>query len=269
MRKTTKKIVVMMVTAVLLTSCATGGGTKEDLGRIVGGFIGGAVAAKGSKKKNRAAAIVIGAGLGAIIGGRIGANLDARDRAALAKKIKQSASSNRPVAWRSNHSKSSAVITPVQTRKKEVRGNVQVRRVQAPARRVTTNLVVKRAPHQSAKNEVVFTKDERLAILALTRNGQWARVKNSKGQTGYVKKQDLAKRTKGSRRTRSRVKNEAKVKTRNAQNELPMVVSRTVSEAPAVIQVACRKVRVRSKVNGRVVEDYVETCQSPDGSWGA
>ena len=53
---------------------------REAIGAVVGGVIGGAVGARTASEENRTVAIIIGAAAGALLGSRIGRELDDADR---------------------------------------------------------------------------------------------------------------------------------------------------------------------------------------------
>jgi surface antigen len=53
---------------------------REEIGAVVGGVIGGAVGARTSSEENRTGAIISGTAVGALVGSRIGRELDEADR---------------------------------------------------------------------------------------------------------------------------------------------------------------------------------------------
>jgi surface antigen len=99
-----RKTVISLVTASLLvSSCAnTGQGGNEATGTIIGGIAGGLAGLALAGKHSNALAVLLGVGIGAFIGNRVGALLDDREKQAMADATQQAAEfghTNERVAW--------------------------------------------------------------------------------------------------------------------------------------------------------------------------
>lgn len=101
MRKTI--IIGAMASAFLLSSCAQNNGmSNENAGTVIGGIAGGLAGLAFGKGSGKAVAVLAGAGIGALIGNRIGANLDEREKQAMAAATQhaaEAAKTNEKVAW--------------------------------------------------------------------------------------------------------------------------------------------------------------------------
>lgn len=102
---------VCTLIAVALTSCETSGAHKNTaIGAGVGAMVGGlGCAAAGGK----AGACLALAGVGAIIGGGIGAQIDARDRERREAALRQARLQSKRVSWRNPETGNSGTITPL------------------------------------------------------------------------------------------------------------------------------------------------------------
>jgi len=259
-----KKLIVIVLISSLSVSCSTmDGASKQSKGTSAGAIVGAILAGALAKKKNRRNAIIGGLIVGGFIGNRIGAHLDKRDRAALAKKIKQTANiknnNGKTIIWKSNHSDAVAKITPKIDRIVMKKIVVKVKTKSIPTKhRVTSKLIVRQGPNNVSPPSTTFNKEEELAILALTKDKKWAVVAKKGKVVGYVNRNDIRRNSK-----------EKKVS--SVQKKLEAVMQRPsrTREIAAIIPVRCRSIQVRTKVSGKVITDDVKTCQSPNGSWGA
>lgn len=97
--------------AVTLASCQSGTvGQNTAIGAGLGAMVGGlGCAAAGGK----AGACVALAGVGALIGGGIGAQIDARDRERREAALRQARSQSKRVSWRNPQTGNSGTITPL------------------------------------------------------------------------------------------------------------------------------------------------------------
>jgi len=102
----------MIALSVALVGCA-GQGQKEKTGRGVGAVIGGLIGAA-SGDNNRGARVLVGALVGSLIGGSIGKSMDARDRANQRTAL-ESNRTNQPMAWTNPDSGNRYRVTPTRT----------------------------------------------------------------------------------------------------------------------------------------------------------
>lgn len=103
--------VVCMLVGATLASCQSGSvGQNAAIGAGVGAMIGGLGCAAAGGKAGACLAI---AGAGAIIGGGIGAQIDARDRQRREAALRQARSSSKRVSWRNPQTGNRGTITPL------------------------------------------------------------------------------------------------------------------------------------------------------------
>jgi surface antigen len=144
----------LVLSIVFSSGCATSGNdwaNKENIGTVIGGAAGVLIGSRIGAGGGQTAAMLIGGLAGALLGKTIGAKMDESDRLALAAQTQQVLSRNKDgqaTSWQSNHSGSSAQITPVNT---EVESRqVAVKRL--PKIRPVTDMTVLNKPYRAIKS---------------------------------------------------------------------------------------------------------------------
>ncbi|TCK04130.1 SH3 domain-containing protein [Marinobacterium mangrovicola] len=118
-----KTPVLILASVVAASGCSTMSQqnslfSKENIGTVLGSGVGILVGSQVGGGNGRRLAMIAGAIAGGMLGKQIGANLDERDRQALAletQKALLTAKDGEAQHWKSNHSDASATITPVST----------------------------------------------------------------------------------------------------------------------------------------------------------
>ena len=136
------------------SGCATSGpdwANKENIGTVIGGAAGVLIGSRIGSGGGRTAAMLIGGLAGALLGKTIGAKMDEADRAALAVQTQQVLSRNQDgqaSSWQSDHSGSTAQITPVSTETQA--RQVAVKRL--PKIQPVTDMTVLNKPYRTIKS---------------------------------------------------------------------------------------------------------------------
>jgi len=124
---------------------------KENIGTLVGAAAGVLVGSQIGSGSGRTAAMIAGALAGGYLGKTIGANLDERDRQALALQTQQAlqhAQDGQSSQWVSTHSGASATITPVKS--ETVQRQVAVKRT--PKVQPVANMTLINQPYEAIKS---------------------------------------------------------------------------------------------------------------------
>jgi surface antigen len=109
--KLVKASALFAMLSLALTSCQPGtGGQNTAVGAGIGAMVGGLGCAAIGGKVGTCLAI---AGAGALIGGSIGAQIDARDRAYREAALRQARVQKKRVSWRNPQTGNSGTITPL------------------------------------------------------------------------------------------------------------------------------------------------------------
>jgi outer membrane lipoprotein SlyB len=150
-----KATAVLLVLSIGFSSgCATSGSdwaNKENIGTVIGGAAGVLIGSRIGGGGGRTAAMLIGGLAGALLGKTIGAKMDETDRLALAAQTQQVLNRNQDgqaTQWQSDHSGSSAQITPVSTATES--RQVAVKRL--PKIQPVTDMTVLNKPYRAIKS---------------------------------------------------------------------------------------------------------------------
>ena len=286
MNRARTRICIGVCAALALTSCATGDHSKADIGAILGGVVGAAAGSQVASKNNKALGVVLGAALGAGLGYAIGKQLDKQDQAALQAKIEQAAASNSanvPSVWNSDHSGASATITPAEptapsetTKTIAKEEDVAVDRAvplrfATGARQATADVNIRQGPGTSYPVKYVLRLGRLVDVIGMTDDG-WYVVAQGGVAVGYVSGRYL--QSPGERKVSTVRSAPAPVETKPQASardiESAARQAKKTQEVDVRVAATCRPVRVRLKTaDGQIKEDTVQTCQNPDGSWGA
>jgi len=229
-------------------------GNKEDLGTALGAAIGAVIAAA-AEDDDKVRAAVIGGVLGALIGNRIGHYLDEKDRKELADVTTKVLDENRvgeSTIWNSSQSSASAELTLLAEETKEMQFKTGMQAAAGIAY-TSTHLNFRAGPGTAFRSKQVLSPNTRLELRGITENG-WYKVSTSSGEEGYVFAKYLS---------------ESRVAIMNTREESRAGKAATNYEIRAKLDVKCKTVLVRTRVDGQVFEDTAETCQDENGSWGA
>ena len=114
-----KNVMIATVLATTLMSGCAGTYTKQDTGTALGALTGGALAwGLGKNSSNKEVWTMLGVGIGAILGNKIGAQLDERDRLLAGQTLQhtlEKAPTNAVGSWNNPDSGNSGTIVPTQT----------------------------------------------------------------------------------------------------------------------------------------------------------
>jgi surface antigen len=107
-----------MMAVVALGGCVTNGtGTKQGAGTLIGAGLGGLVGSKIGGGRGQLAAVAAGALLGGLFGNEVGASLDRADQAYAQRAQNQAMNSAdwQPVSWSNPDSGNHGTVTPTRT----------------------------------------------------------------------------------------------------------------------------------------------------------
>jgi surface antigen len=145
---------LLVVSIGFSSGCTTSGNdwaNKENIGTVLGGAAGVLIGSRIGAGGGRTAAMLLGGLAGSLLGKTIGAKMDESDRLALAAQTQQvlnSSKDGQATSWQSNHSGSSAQITPVST--ETVSRQVAVKRL--PKIQPVTDMTVLNKPYRAIKS---------------------------------------------------------------------------------------------------------------------
>ena len=257
------KLISIFLLATILLGCASDTRLKKQeigtavgvaTGWVVGELLGG---------KNKARNIAVLSVMGGVLGNWLGSQLDKKDAESLSNKVSyvlQSASEGETVVWRSDHSGALAEITPIgETSKEKI---IEINPISGE-RKTIAALNLREGPSINYSRIMTLSKGDIVTLRGKAASG-WYRVMTDEGVVGFVSGKYLTQVSDESMVSKTQVGNvESNRKKMLAKN------NNSTQEASARIIVRCRTVRVKIKVNGKVSEKHVETCQDPSGSWGA
>ena len=229
-------------------------GSKEDLGTAIGAALGAVIAAA-SEDDDKGKAALIGGALGALLGNRIGHHLDEQDRKELeatTRHVLESTQVGQTTTWTSSRTKASAELTPIREVSKPQEFKTEMHSASGLIY-TSTHLNLRTGPGTAFRSKEVLPPNSRLELKGITENG-WYKVSKHSGEEGYVA---------------AKYASESQVAVARTSNEGRAGSGVTTYEISAKPVVTCKTVLVRTKIDGQVVEDTVETCQDANGSWGA
>jgi surface antigen len=277
MKKLINKYVSLLLCLLMFSCTTTGSGNKETIGTGIGAAVGALGGYLLAGKKNRALGVVAGGLAGALIGNRIGNALDERDRQALQDKIQKTldtAKVGETETWNSDHTNASGVIKVTQetTEIKQVSVKKIPDVILAPSaqlnvaggvRWVSTALNVRKGPGQSYDKVKTLPKNTEVSLNGVT-DDNWYLISENNVVIGYVSGKHLKK-------IKAPVINNElpEVDPVSSEEEARVAMNTDPIEDTAIVKVKCRTVKVHLKVDGKITEDAVKTCQDSNGSWGA
>ena len=246
-----------------------GGYNKEQIGTAAGVVSGAILGAALSSDKDRGKGMIIGGAIGAIAGNRIGHHLDERDKQAFAAKtqeVLETAEVGETVTWESDHTDASATITTLSKRTKtdEIVVSPEVSR---RYRYVSVNLNVRQGAGANYPVVTSLPVNTLVLIEEDMRNG-WYRVSRGGSSIGYVSAEYLVL-SRVENPIDSTVASESPARAPTTGEEAAALKVSHSTEHTVISQTECKTVMIRTKVDGNIEENEVETCQGQDGSWGA
>lgn len=275
------------------SGCATSGNdwaNKENIGTVLGGAAGVLIGSRVGSGGGRTAAMLIGGLAGALVGKTIGAKMDESDRLALAAQTQQVLNTNQDGQvgrWQSDHSGSSAQITPVSTATES--RQVAVKRL--PKIRPVTDMTVLNKPYRAIKSanlrsapdsgaEKVGGLPPNSTFTALGRtHNDWIMVGRRGVTVGYVyaplveavaaKPVAVASRA----ATQAPADSATDLDTLDAASAAQQGVDLDAIDAKPVedkltAQTTCRTVNYDVKAkDGAAEKQTVKACQAGDGAW--
>lgn len=272
-----KRFTVGAITAAILstTGCAM---TKENLGAAlgtVGGVIVGSQVGGGS---GRTLAMIVGGVAGGFLGKTIGANLDERDRQALALRTQQmlNQGADQAVSWQSEHSGAQATITPINTTTETK--SVTVQRTAAVQTVPNMKLInqtyiakksanVRNAPNNTASKVGGLAPGSSFTAIGRTDN-DWIMVGRKGVTVGYVYAPLVGPKP-------AAVTQVAKVAdVATDLDAMDDVVAKqqgfdldSMQESQISAQTSCKTLEYKVTAKGESNSEQVKACQSADGAW--
>lgn len=251
--KITKFICVPV--ALLMTSCQNFDANKQSVGTGAGAVIGALI---GNRISDSTEATLIGAAIGAFIGNQIGSKLDERDRLSLQNKTLEVLNKNdvnESTIWKSDHSVSTAVITPVKQSMQEKEIAFKVKPVNFD-KYASTELNVRKGPGIKYPVITQLKKGEMVSVSGISENN-WYQIGTDSENIGYASSKYLLDEKK------LNVSADEESFLYETQESREIVIKDTV-------MVVCKDVLVQVKnTDGTTSTDTFQTCQGPDGMWGA
>lgn len=261
---------------------------KENIGTLVGAAAGVLVGSQVGGGNGRTAAMIAGALAGGYLGKTIGANLDERDRQALAQQTQQAlqySQDGQSSQWVSAHSGASATITPV--RSETVQRQVAVKR--SPKVQPVANMALLNQPYKAVKSASVrnapSTSADKVAGLpagatftAVGRtDNDWIMVGRRGVTIGYVyaplveRVQPTPAKTGTSTAVADTATDLDRADVASAARQGINLDAIDLDAAPVEQQVTaqatCRTVNYEMTSKGQNQQQTVQACQAADGSW--
>lgn len=261
---------------------------KENLGTLVGAAAGVLVGSQVGSGSGRTAAMIAGALAGGYLGKTIGANLDERDRQALAQQTQQAlqhAQDGQSSQWVSSHSGASATITPVKS--ETVQRQVAVKRT--PKVQPVANMTLINQPYEAIKSANVrnapTTDSAKVASLptgttftAIGRtNNDWIMVGRRGVTVGYVYA-PLVRQAQAKPATPNSTAVVADTATDLDSLDVASATRQGIDldafdldaapvEQQVTAQATCRTVNYDMTSQGQNQQQTVKACQAADGAW--
>ncbi len=258
---------------------------KENIGTLVGTAAGILVGSQIGGGSGRTAAMIAGALAGGYLGKTIGANLDARDREALAEQTQQAlqhAQDGQATQWSSTHSDARATITPVKT--ETVERQVAVKRT--PKVQPVANMTLINQPYRALKSANVRNapdlKAEKVAGLptgttftAIGRtDNDWIMVGRRGVTIGYVYAPLVAQveaqpaQATASTDTATDLDSLDLASAANKGIDLDAIdLDAAPVEQAMTAQTTCRTINYDVTAKGSSEQQTAKACQAADGAW--
>lgn len=270
---------------------------QENIGAVAGAAAGILIGSQVGSGSGRTAAMLVGALAGGMLGKTIGANLDDRDRQALAAQTQQvleSGKDGQVTSWTSAHSGATAQITPVSTktesREVAVKRTAQVQAVPNmkllnTSFRTIKSANVRNAPNQSAEKVGGLAAGSTFTAIGRTDN-DWIMVGRRGVSVGYVyaplvelaterKATTAPVAAKASGVTAPAPAAQAQVAATDL-DALDVVAAKeqgfdldsmNVVEEKVAAQTTCRTVNYSVTSQGSSDQQAIHACQAADGAW--
>ena len=194
-----RHLVLVCAGALSIAGCVTGDISREESGTAIGAGIGAAIGASVSSGDDKVKGALIGALVGGILGNRVGAILDERDQMALQDKVLDVAATGATgdsFTWYSEHSGSSAVITPAEDSRTEKKSQVirqeagvlvdgAVLEQVTGTRVVTRPLNLRTGPGTAFEVRQILRPGDEYGVIGKTRN-DWYLLSRNEVAIGYA-----------------------------------------------------------------------------------
>jgi surface antigen len=279
--------VAILLVGTMLAGCAQQGGVagmggKETTGTALGAALGaGAGALFGGKGK--LLAMAVGTAAGAIIGNRIGAMLDEQDQKAIAEQSRMALlakADNSSVDWTSTHSGATATVTPSNTRteRRQIKVVRDARVQRAPnldaigADYTVLNATnVRSAP--GTDSDVVGRLEKGATVWAVggVHRQPWVMVAQHGVTIGYVAESQV--RAAGSKSVPVQVAGKSFDLDAAPPVRAPVDLDAIASSGAGMkvetvtASVTCRDLSTIAKFKGDTQTSTETACRAPDGSW--
>lgn len=260
---------------------------KENIGTLVGVAAGVLVGSQIGDGRGRTAAMIAGALAGGYLGKTIGANLDERDRQALALQTQQAlqySQDGQSSQWTSEHSGASATITPVKTesearpvavkRTPKVQPVANMTLLNKPYRAIKS-ANVRNAPDLNAAKVAGLPADSTFTAVGRTDNN-WIMVGRRGVTIGYVyaplvEAVKPATPSSAPRAVADSATDLDSIELASAKSQgfdLDAVdLAAAPVEQPVTAQTTCRTLNYDVNAKGSNQQQTVKACQAADGAW--
>ena len=259
---------------------------KENIGTLVGTAAGILLGSQVGSGSGRTAAMIVGALAGGYLGKTIGANLDAKDREALALQTQQALQNSQDgqvVRWSSSHSDAKATITPIKTEtvKREIAvkrtPNVQpvanIKQINQPYQAVKS-VNVRNAPNLKAEKVAGLPAGTTFTAIGRTDNN-WIMVGRRGVTIGYVYAPLVTQVKKSAQSVQTAATDTA---TDLDSLNLTSAASRGIDldaidldavpiEQTMMAQTTCRTIKYDVTAKGSNEQQTAKACQAADGAW--
>ncbi|WP_120994389.1 SH3 domain-containing protein [Stutzerimonas urumqiensis] len=259
--------------------------TKENIGTVLGTAAGVLIGSQIGGGSGRTAAMIAGALAGGYLGKAFGAQLDERDRQALAEQTQralQNAEDGQSTQWSSTHSDAKATITPIKT--ETVTRQVAVKR--APSVQPVANMTLINQPYRTLKSANVRSAPDLNAekvgglptgttftAIGLTDN-DWIMVGRRGVTIGYVYAPLVAKIEQQTTQQTAAADTATDLDSLDAASASSQGIDLDAIDLDAApveqtvaAQATCRTISYDVTTQGSSEQQTAKACQAADGAW--
>lgn len=270
--------ITLLSGSLFLSGCASSNGqngwaSKETAGTVLGTVLGAIVGSQIGGGSGKTVAAIIGALGGGLLGNWIGSNLDKKDQEALALSTQKALESGKTTNWQSDHSGSSAIITPVSAT--TVSTKTKIQRSQKVAQ--VDNLTLINQPYQTKKSAILraapnvtgeqiggFKAGQTFTALGKT-NNDWIAVGRKGVTVGYVYAPLVKPATK--KDTATDLDTITVASAQQQGFDLDAIEPAKPVTEQVTVQTQCRKMNYNLKSKNGQENKTFEACQDASGTW--
>lgn len=274
------RVLAAASTAIFLavSGCASTGDegiSKQGAGTVIGAVGGALLGSQIGGGSGRKIAMLAGAVAGGALGNWIGANLDERDRQALAVRTRQALETGQAVDWKSGHSGATATITPIATRTVS-RDSTIIRSTKIAS---APDLTVINRPYQALKSANLragpdtnaakvggFAAGQTFTALGRTDN-DWIAVGRKGVTVGYVYAPLVAPATTKNQDNATDLDNITVAAAKDQGFDLDTLEPAAPVNEKIAVRTTCRTVAYNVKTASGEEKKTVDACQAADGAW--